>query len=104
MKGYRKHSLLIGLAYLLVLSGCARTVHVQDNDGNPISGVKVTLESEGKVTTSFTNLKGNAKLDSEHSKERGIIKYEKEGYNTESYGYPGGKSLIENLDPVGSPQ
>ena len=82
----------------LSLAGCARTAYVQDDKGKPIKDVKVTLTSGDEMKSSYTNEKGYAKLDSKLAKQEGLIKYEKEGYKTESYKYPGNVSLIEDLE------
>jgi hypothetical protein len=91
------HIVLVTIT-LFVLLGCSRNVYVQDNNGKPISGVKVTLSSGEVSNISYTDKSGYAKLDSELAKKEGTIKYEKEGHQTESYRYPGNISLIENLE------
>jgi hypothetical protein len=62
-----------------------------------MEGVKVTLTSGSNSASSFTNKRGVARLDSELAEREGVISYEKEGYVTESYRYPGRMSLIESM-------
>lgn len=94
----QKIKIALFIVVALSLVGCSRTAYVQDNDCKPINAVKVTLTSGDKSKISYTNEKGYAKLDSKLAKQEGMIKYEKEGYKTESYRYPGNVSLIENLE------
>ena len=90
------HIVLVTIT-LFVLVGCSRNVYVQGDNG-PISGVKVTLSSGELSKVSYTEKSGYAKLDSELAKKEGTIKYEKEGYQTQSHRYPGNISLIEYLE------
>lgn len=97
MRGISKCLLVGALLCFAGGGGCGRTAFVQDYDGVPMGGVKVTLTSGADSVSSFTNKRGVAKLDAELAEKEGTISYEKEGYVAESYRYPGGKSLIESM-------
>ena len=49
----KMHIVLVTIT-LLFFAGCSRTVYVQDNNGKPISGVKVTLNSGELSKISYT--------------------------------------------------